>query len=304
MSLLAAPGSGRETGAPGPELVVEPVSKDLGGFSVRRAVPSVKRRMVGPFVFLDHMGPAQFQAGEGLDVRPHPHIGLATVTYVTEGAILHRDTLGSVQPIVPGDVNWMVAGRGIAHSERSDATERQIARRMAGIQSWVALPRAHEETAPGFFHHPAERLPHLTDTGVSAVVVAGTAFGAESPVSVFSQTLYADLSLAPGVAAPLPDEHAERAAYVLAGTVEIGGDVFGAHRLLIFRPGDRITLRASEAGARLLLVGGEPLDGPRHLWWNFVSSDPARIEQAKADWRDGRFGVIPGDDREFIPLPS
>jgi redox-sensitive bicupin YhaK (pirin superfamily) len=288
----------------GAELVVEPVSKDLGGFSVRRALPSVQRRLVGPFVFLDHMGPATFHAGEGLDVRPHPHIGLATVTYVTEGAILHRDTLGSTQSIVPGDVNWMVAGRGIAHSERSDATERQIERRMAGLQSWVALPRAHEEAAPGFFHHPAATLPHLTDTGVSAVVVAGTAYGATAPVQVFSPTLYADLTLQPGVAAPLPQEHAERAVYVLAGEVTVAGDSFGAHKLLVFRPGDAITLRAGPQGARLLLVGGEPLEGPRHLWWNFVSSDPARIEQAKDDWRAGRFGVVPGDEREFIPLPA
>ena len=306
MSLLApiepAPASGSP--APGVDLVVEPSTKDLGGFSVRRALPSTARRMVGSFVFLDHMGPATFHAGEGLDVRPHPHIGLATVTYVTEGAILHRDTLGSTQSIVPGDVNWMVAGRGIAHSERSDATERQIERRMSGIQSWVALPRAHEETAPGFFHHPSDTLPNLTDTGVSAVVIAGTAFGAEAPVRVFSHTLYADVALAPGVAVPLPDEHAERAVYVLAGGVEVAGDRFEPHRLLIFRPGDRITLRATEAGARLLLVGGEPLDGPRHLWWNFVSSDSARIEQAKADWRAGRFGTVPGDAAEFIPLPS
>jgi redox-sensitive bicupin YhaK (pirin superfamily) len=260
--------------------------------------------MVGPFVFLDHMGPVTFQAHDGLDVRPHPHIGLATVTYLTEGAILHRDTLGSTQPILPGDVNWMVAGRGIAHSERSDATDRQIERRMAGLQSWVALPRAHEETAPGFFHHPAATLPHLTDTGISAVVVAGTAYGATAPVQVFSPTLYADLTLQPGVAAPLPQEHAERAVYVLAGEVAVAGDTFSAHQLLVFRPGDAITLRAGPLGARLLLVGGEPLEGPRHLWWNFVSSDPARIEQAKDDWRAGCFGVVPGDEREFIPLPA
>lgn len=285
------------------DIVVEPSSKDLGGFSVRRALPSIKRRMVGPFVFLDHMGPAVFRAGEGLDVRPHPHIGLATVTYLTEGGILHRDTLGSEQMIRPGDVNWMVAGRGIAHSERSEATERQIERGMAGIQSWLALPRAHEEAAPGFFHHPAATLPHLTDAGVALTVIAGSAFGASSPVCVFSGTLYVDAVLAAGASLQLPREHAERAAYVLAGEVDVAGDVFGAHKLLVFRPEDQIVLRAV-GDARVLLVGGEPLDGPRHLWWNFVSSSQERIEQAKEDWQSGRFGTIRGDAVEYIPLPG
>jgi len=284
-------------------IVIEPSSKDLGGFSVRRALPSLQRRLVGPFVFLDHMGPAVFQAGQGLDVRPHPHIGLATVTYLTEGSIFHRDTLGSALPILPGDVNWMVAGRGIAHSERSEATERQIARRMQGIQSWVALPRAQEEAEPSFTHHPAASLPHLTDKGVSITVIAGTAFGAAAPVAVFSPTLYADVVLQAGASLKLPDEHAERAAYILDGTLEVAGDRFDALRLLVFRPEDEITLR-SETGARVLLVGGAPLDGPRHLWWNFVSSDKARIEQAKDDWREGRFGPIPGDSSEYIPLPE
>ena len=285
------------------ELVVEPASKDLGGFSVRRALPSVQRRLVGPFVFLDHMGPAEFQAGDGLNVRPHPHIGLATITYLTEGSILHRDTLGSAREIRPGDVNWMIAGRGIAHSERSDATSLQHARRMQGIQSWLALPRGAEEAAPGFFHHPAASLPHLTDTGASVTLIAGTAYGATAPVEVLSPTLYADVVLDEGTSLPLPDEHAERAIYILQGDIEIAGDRFGACRLLIFRPGDAITIRATTA-CRLLLVGGAPLDGPRHLWWNFVSSDPARIEQAKSDWREGNFGLIPGDSEEFIPLPA
>jgi redox-sensitive bicupin YhaK (pirin superfamily) len=294
---------GATHGDGGPALVVEPASKDLGGFSVRRALPSVQRRMVGPFVFLDHMGPAVFAAGEGLDVRPHPHIGLATVTYLTDGSIMHRDTLGSAQEIRPGDVNWMVAGRGIAHSERSDATSRQIERRMQGIQSWVGLPRAHEETAPGFFHHPGATLPHLTDTGIAVTVIAGTAYGATAPVKVFSETLYADAHIDAGASLPLPDEHAERAIYVMDGEVDIGGDVFGAYRLLIFKPGDAITVRAVR-DSRVLLVGGEPMDGPRHVWWNFVSSDLARIEQAKADWKARRFGLIPRDSEEFIPLPA
>jgi redox-sensitive bicupin YhaK (pirin superfamily) len=303
MSFLAElpPADGRP--AARAELVIEPSSKDLGGFSVRRALPSIKRRLVGPFVFLDHMGPAEFRAGDGLSVRPHPHIGLATVTYLTEGSIFHRDTLGSAQEIRPGDVNWMVAGSGIAHSERSDATAMQHARRMQGIQSWVALPRAHEETAPGFFHHPGATLPYLTDTGVAVTVIAGTAYGTTAPVRVFSETLYADVHLAEGASIPLPDEHAERAAYILEGEIEIAGDLFTPLRLLVFRPGDAITIRATRP-SRVLLVGGEPLDGPRHLWWNFVSSDQARIERAKDDWQRGCFGLIPGDDEEFIPLPT
>jgi redox-sensitive bicupin YhaK (pirin superfamily) len=303
MSLLTElpPADGHPAGKA--DLVIDPSSKDLGGFSVRRALPSIKRRLVGPFVFLDHMGPAIFKAGDGLSVRPHPHIGLATVTYLTEGSIFHRDTLGSEQSIQPGDVNWMVAGRGIAHSERSDVTTMQIERSMQGIQSWLALPKAHEETEPGFFHHPGATLPHLTDTGVSVTLVAGTAYGETAPVKVFSPTLYADIHLAANTALPVPAEHAERAAYVLQGEIEIAGDRFGPHKLLVFRPGDAITLRAV-ANSRVLLVGGEPLDGPRHLWWNFVSSDQARIDQAKEDWRAGRFGLIPGDAEEFIPLPA
>jgi redox-sensitive bicupin YhaK (pirin superfamily) len=303
MSFLAdlPPADGRPSATA--ELIIEPSSKDLGGFSVRRALPSTKRRLVGPFVFLDHMGPAEFRAGDGLSVRPHPHIGLATVTYLTEGSIYHRDTLGSAQEIRPGDVNWMVAGSGIAHSERSDATALQIARRLQGIQSWVALPRAHEETTPGFFHHPGATLPHLTDTGVAVTVIAGTAYGKTAPVNVFSETLYADVILSEGASIPLPDEHAERAAYILDGEIEIAGDAFSPLRLLVFRPGDAITIRATRP-SRILLVGGAPLDGPRHLWWNFVSSDQARIEQAKDDWQQGRFGLVPGDAEEFIPLPT
>ncbi len=300
MSWLTPPARTEPAESP---LVVHPTSKDLGGFSVRRALPSVTRRMVGPFVFLDHMGPAHFAAGQGLDVRPHPHIGLATVTYLIEGGILHRDTLGTTQPIAPGDVNWMVAGRGIAHSERSDVTARQIARQMQGIQSWVALPQADQETAPGFFHHPGAALPHLTDTGVAVTIIAGNAYGAVSPVRVFSQTLYADAALEAGAALPLPDDHAERAVYLIEGSISLSGERHDAGVLLIFRPGDAITLRAQTA-CRLLLVGGEPIDGPRHLWWNFVSSSLERIEQAKDDWRAGRFGTVPGDDSEFIPLPG
>jgi redox-sensitive bicupin YhaK (pirin superfamily) len=292
------------SGPPGKvEITVEPSGKDLGGFRVRRALPSIKRRMVGPFIFLDHMGPARFEPDEGMDVRPHPHIGLATVTYLVEGSIFHRDTLGSAQDIVPGDINWMTAGRGIAHSERSSAESRKQARQMQGIQSWVALPKAMEEAEPGFFHHPAATLPVLTDTGVHLRVIAGTAYGAASPVQVFSQTLYVDAQLRAGASLPLPVEHAERSIYVLSGEIEIAGEVFGPCRLLIFRPEDPITLRA-RTDARFIMAGGEPLDGPRHIWWNFVSSSKERIEQAKADWVGGRFGLVPHDEAEFIPLPG
>jgi redox-sensitive bicupin YhaK (pirin superfamily) len=295
--------TGNDPGAPqgGVELVVEPASKDLGGgFRVRRALPSIQRRMVGPFIFLDHMGPSVFDPGQGLDVRPHPHIGLATLTYLTEGSIFHRDTLGSAAEILPGAVNWMTAGSGIAHSERSSAESRATSRHLAGIQSWIALPKAAEETAPEFHHHEGADLPVLEDTGIAVRLIAGTAYGKQAAVTTFSATLYADVSLAEGTSLPLPDEHA---IYILNGEVEIAGERYGEARLLIFRPGDRITLRATQP-SRVLMLGGEPMDGPRHIWWNFVHSSQDRIEQAKEDWRAGRFGLVPGDEREFIPLPS
>ena len=285
------------------DIVVEPSVKDLGGFRVRRALPSRERQMVGPFIFLDHMGPARFQAGEGMDVRPHPHIGLATVTYLLEGSIVHRDNLGSLQEVVPGDVNWMTAGRGVAHSERTGEVARTVPRQVQGIQSWVALPRAHEEDAPGFSHHEGSSLPVLRDRGVTARIVAGEAYGTRSPVPVVSHTLYVDASLEAGAALPLPDDHAERGAYVIEGEVEVAGECYEAGRLLLFRPSDAITLRARRP-SRVLLVGGEPMDGPRHLWWNFVHSRKDRIEAARADWRAGRFAPVPGDEREFIPLPD
>ncbi|ODU54858.1 MAG: hypothetical protein ABS99_08560 [Acetobacteraceae bacterium SCN 69-10] len=283
-------------------MVVEPSSKDLGGFSVRRALPSIKRRMVGPFVFLDHMGPALMAQGQGMDVRPHPHIGLATLTYLTEGSFVHRDSLGSLQEIRPGEVNWMTAGRGIAHSERTGTQTRLAPHRIHGIQSWIALPKAHEETDPGFAHHDVDSLPAVTDRGVSLRLIVGGMFGQRAPVRTFSDMFYADAELAPGAALPLPAEHVERAVYVMQGAVEIAGDVFAAPRLLVFRPGDAITLRATEP-SRVLLLGGEPMDGPRHIWWNFVSSSQDRIDAAKADWKSGRFAPVP-DDREFIPLPE
>ncbi len=289
---------------PGVELVIIPRAHDLGGFEVRRALPAAERQMVGPFIFFDQMGPGEFLAGQGVDVRPHPHIGLATVTYLFDGSILHRDSLGSAQPIVPGDVNWMTAGRGIAHSERTDPALRTQANRLFGIQSWVALPKQAEETTPGFAHHAGASLPVLDDGGAHLRLIAGEGWGARSPVSVHSPLFYADAELFSGASLPLPDDHEERAAYVLAGTVEVAGQAFEPGRMLLFRAGDRIALRAGPRGARVLLLGGAAMDGPRYLFWNFVSSSRDRIEQAKADWKAGGFGKVPGDEQEFIPLPE
>ena len=286
----------------GLEAVLIPRAHDLGGFEVRRARPSRERQMVGPFVFFDQMGPGEFLTGRGLDVRPHPHIGLSTVTYLFDGSIMHRDSLGTQQPITPGDVNWMTAGRGIAHSERTGAALRTHSNRLFGIQSWVALPRDAEEAEPAFAHHAAADLPVLDDAGVRLRLIAGEGWGLRAPVATRSSLFYADVQLAPGAAVPLPDAHEERAAYVLDGEVEVAGDRFGPGRMLVFRAGDRLALRGGPAGARMLLLGGAVMDGPRHLFWNFVSSRPERIEQAKADWRAGRFAAVPGD-KGFIPLP-
>jgi len=285
------------------ELVIVPRVRDLGdGFSVRRALPHGKRQMVGPFIFFDQMGPVQFIAGQGLDVRPHPHIGLATVTYLFDGRVMHRDSEGNALEITPGAMNLMTAGRGIAHSERSPADARQGAEGMFGIQSWIALPQAHEETAPSFQHFDAASLPLIEDGGVRARVIAGAAFGKTSPVGMLSQWLYAEVVLAPGASAPLDPDQEERAIYVAEGEVDIAGETFEGPRLLIFRPGDRITVRALRR-ARLIFLGGAALEGPRYIWWNFVSSRKERIEQAKEDWKTGRFAPVP-NETEFIPLPE
>jgi len=291
--------------APGGALatIVVPRSRDIGGFEVRRVLPSAQRRMVGPFVFFDQMGPAAFAPGAGLDVRPHPHIGLATVTYLFEGEQVHRDTLGTTQTIRPGDVNWMTAGRGIAHSERTDAALRRSGSRLAGIQSWVALPTAHEEAEPAFAHHPGTALPLIEGDGARVRLIAGALWGARSPLKTFSETLYADIALDAGATLAIPADHAERALYPVDGVIALEGETYEAGQLLVLKPGAAITLGAF-APARVMLLGGEPMDGPRHIWWNFVSSSAERIEQAKADWKAGRFPKIPGDDAEFIPLPE
>ncbi len=283
------------------ETIIVPRTRDLGGgFEVRRVLPSGERRTVGPFVFFDQMGPTLLPAGTGLDVRPHPHIGLATVTYLFDGEILHRDSLGTVQPIRPGEVNWMTAGRGIVHSERTPQEFRTGGTRLFGIQTWVGLPKDREEVEPAFAHHAEDILPVIDGDGRRVRVIAGALYGARSSVAVFSETLYADAALAEGARLELPVEYEERAVYIAEGRIAIGAETFEAGRMLVFRPGDRVTLRA-EGAARLLLLGGEPLDGPRHLRWNFVSSSTDRIEQAKADWRGGRFPKVPGET-EFIPL--
>jgi redox-sensitive bicupin YhaK (pirin superfamily) len=288
------------------ETLIVPRARDLGGFEVKRALPAPKRQMVGPFIFFDQMGPVEFVRGEGIDVRPHPHIGLATVTYLFEGELLHRDSLGTVQPIRPGEVNWMTAGGGIAHSERTPHELRHGGSELFGIQSWVALPLKDEESAPDFFHHDASELPVVEGEGKRVRLIAGSLYGARSPVRTLSEMFYADATLAPDGLLAVPPEHEERAVYVVEGSVEVipERDVYVAGQLLLLRPGAEVLLRgASAKHARLMLLGGAPLEGKRHIWWNFVSSSPERIEQAKQDWREGRFAPVP-DESERIPLPE
>lgn len=284
------------------ELVIEARSKDMEGLAVRRSLPVRERRNVGPFVFLDHLGPVSFAAGQGLDVPPHPHIGLATVTYLLEGELQHRDSLGTSVTIRPGDLNWMSAGRGIVHSERTPQPLRARGSTLHALQSWVALPRAHEESEPTFEHVDASRLPRVALPGAALRVIAGRAYGADSPVRVLAGTLYVDARLEPGCELPLPEEHRERAVYVVHGSVEVDGRRFEPGTLVVLRPEARCV--SSPAGARALLLGGEPLDGPRQIFWNFVSSSKERIEQAKRDWQERRFPLVPGDETDFVPLPE
>lgn len=284
------------------ELLITSRERDIGGFSVRRLLPTARRRLVGPFVFFDHMGPVDFPPGQGIDVRPHPHIGLATVTYLFEGEILHRDSLGTELPIRPGAVNWMTAGRGIVHSERSGAEARAGASRLNGIQSWVALPQAMENCAPAFDHHPADSLPLIEQDGVTMRLIAGTAYGASSPVAVYAPMFYLDAAMEAGAHLILPEEHSERALYVARGALSLGGERFETGSMAVFAPSAPVTLIA-EATSRVMLFGGAAIDSKRHIWWNFVSSSRERIEQAKADWKADRFDPVPGET-EFIPLPE
>ncbi|MBA2078967.1 pirin family protein [Rhodanobacter sp. PCA2] len=275
---------------------------DLGeGFTVRRLLPVLQARHVGPFVFYDHMGPVDFPPGRGMDVRPHPHIGLATVTWLFDGAIRHRDSLGSLADIRPGAVNWMTAGRGIVHSERTPPEARAAGQRMHGIQVWVALPRGHAEAEPAFHHHEAEALPRIRQPGVELVLITGTGWGAASPVQVYAPMYFAEARLEAGAELALPAEHAEHGVHVIEGEADWGGLSLEPGRMAV-QAGTPPPLKARRA-CRVMLFGGAPLDGERHLWWNFVAADPARIEQAKADWREGRFAKVPGDEQDFIPLP-
>ncbi len=285
------------------ETVIVPRARDLGNFEVRRALPSTERQMVGPFIFFDQFGPVMMKSGNGVDVRPHPHIGLSTVTWLFDGMIFHRDSLGTEQAIQPGELNWMTAGKGIVHSERTPAAELARTRKVFGIQAWVALPKKFEEVAPSFEHVQPQALPLITDHGREVRVIAGSLYGETSPVKTHSDLFYGDVKLAAGARLPLPVEHEERAIYIAEGRIEIAGQSFEAGRLLVFKPHDAITVLALE-DCRFMLLGGEPMDGPRHIWWNFVSSSKERLDAAKEDWKQGRFEIVPGDEKEFIPLPA
>lgn len=275
-------------------------SRDIEGFPVRRALPAIERRMVGPFVFLDQMGPVQLTAGRRLDVRPHPHIGLSTMTYLLEGEILHQDSLGTVQMIRPGAVNWMTAGSGIVHSERSPEGISDGV--LSGIQFWVALPKSHEEMPPAFLHLEADALPLVEHLGASTRVIAGEAFGAKSPLSAPHPMICVDIALAGGARLTLPADYPERALYVAGGQIELEDRQYEQGRLLVL-PADHMQIVKAISPARMLFLGGEPMDGPRHIWWNFVSSSKDRIERAKQDWKSGRFPAVPGET-EFVPLPN
>ncbi|MCJ8139873.1 pirin family protein [Falsirhodobacter halotolerans] len=290
------------------ETLIIPRARDLGGFEVRRALPAPKRQMVGPFIFFDQMGPAEFLTGGGIDIRPHPHIGLATVTYLYKGEFHHRDSTGADQTVRPGEVNWMIAGNGVTHSERTSVEMRTRPGALFGIQTWVALPESAEDRPASFEHHGRAALPTLSDGGKDIRLILGSAWGATSPVRTFTDTFYADAVLAAGAKLPLPDNHEDRGVYVSEGSVTIAGDTFEAGRMMVFRPGDRITLHAGDRGARLMVLGGETLNGPRYISWNFVASSQEKIDAAKeawrqGDWEHGRFRLPPGDDAEFIPLP-
>lgn len=289
------------------ETLIIPRARDLGGFEVRRALPSPQRQMVGPFIFFDQVGPAEFITDGGIDVRPHPHIGLGTVTYLYQGEFEHRDSIGTHQMIYPGEVNWMVAGRGVTHSERTSAETRATRHSLFGVQTWIALPEDREEMAPDFEHHKQSALPLIEDAGTTARLILGAAYGETSPVTMPSETFYLDVVLQPGASFPLPDNHEDRGIYVTQGSIDVAGDRFEEGRMMVFRPGDHISVTAGPQGARLLALGGATLNEKRYIWWNFVSSSKDRIEQAKqdwkaADWDKGPFKLPRGDDADFIAI--
>jgi redox-sensitive bicupin YhaK (pirin superfamily) len=292
------------SGTPSVDRTIEARTRGLvDGFTVRRLLPATARRMVGPFIFFDHMGPTTLAPDQGLDVRPHPHIGLATVTYLFEGELLHRDSLGTEQVILPGAVNWMTSGRGIVHSERSPVTARKSGPHIHALQLWVALPLASEEGLPSFQHHKEEDIPELSLSGARIRIVAGSVFGETAPVEVLSPLFYVDARLDRNAEIELPDEHRERAAYVVDGSVSVDGTAYRAWMMVVFREGAQARLQALEV-SRVILLGGAPLDGERHIWWNFVSSSRETIERAKQAWRERAFPTVPGEENEFVPLPD
>jgi len=291
------------------ETLIIPRSRDLGGFEVRRALPAPKRQMVGPFIFFDQVGPAEFVTNQGVDVRPHPHIGLSTVTYLYKGEFQHRDSLGTNQIIYPGEVNWMTAGKGVTHSERTSKETRSHPHNLFGIQTWVALPESAEDAPPNFEHRGKDELPYLDADGKKLRLIVGSAYGEKSPVQKFSDMFYIDAILDPGAVIPLPDEHEDRGVYVLQGSVSIAGQDFEDGRMMVFRPGDKVSMKAGPRGARLMMLGGETLNGPRYIWWNFVASSKEKIEEAKeawrrGDWQNGPFHLPPDDDTEFAIAPK
>lgn len=291
------------------ETLIIPRTRDLGGFEVRRALPAPKRQMVGPFIFFDQMGPAEFLTGGGIDVRPHPHIGLATVTYLYKGEFHHRDSTGADQMVYPGEVNWMIAGEGVTHSERTSEEMRARPGSLFGIQTWVALPEEAEDRGASFEHHGREALPVLDEGGKQVRLILGEAWGQRSPVKTFTETFYADVVLAPGAKLPLPDDQEDRGIYVTQGEITVAGQAFPEGRMMVFRPGDQISVTAGAQGARLMVLGGATMNGPRYISWNFVASSQERIDAAKEAWKQGdfthgRFHLPPGDTSEFTPLPE
>ncbi|WP_138935759.1 pirin family protein [Roseovarius arcticus] len=298
-----------EIGVDAIETLIIPRARDLGGFEVKRALPAPKRQMVGPFIFFDQAGPAEFLTGQGIDVRPHPHIGLGTVTYLYQGDFHHRDSIGTDQIIHPGALNWMVAGKGVTHSERTSVEGRKGPHSLFGIQTWMALPDEMEDMDPIFEHHGKEAIPEIYDKGINAKLILGTAYGESAPATMFSETFYLDVILDPDARFPLPEDHEDRGLYITQGSVSIAGQDFAAGQMMVFRPGDKITVSAGPRGARLMALGGATLNGPRHIWWNFVASSREKIETAKEEWRANRWGEglfdLPVNDRdEFIPLPD
>lgn len=291
------------------ETLIVPRARDLGDFEVRRALPAPKRQMVGPFIFFDQMGPAEFITGQGIDIRPHPHIGLSTVTYLYEGKFHHRDSLGTDQWIEPGAVNLMTSGHGITHSERVDGDMLNAPYRLSGIQTWIALPKDVEDAAPAFVHAPKADLPLLEGEGKQLRLILGHAYGETAPVATPSPMFYADALLEARAQLPMPDDHEDRGAYVMDGSVTVAGQTYDKGQMMVFRPGDRVSMTAGDHGARVMILGGDTLEGPRHIWWNFVASSREQIEAAKEAWREGdwahgRFQLPPTDNAEHIPLPD